>query len=62
MDVTCMQTADGRYVVYVHPGHIAELAAVEGVRRRTIIGPAPLYKVTDWLVARGYGLADLQPE
>ena len=60
MVVASMKTADGRFVVYVHERHVAELAAVEGVRRTTVLGPAPLYKVTDWLVARGY--TDLQPE
>jgi hypothetical protein len=29
-----MKTADRRFVVYVHPGDVAELVAVEGVRAR----------------------------
>jgi hypothetical protein len=59
MVVTCMKTTDGRYAVYVHPGHSAELIAIEGVRRTTILGPAPLFRVTDRLVELGYEVTDL---
>jgi hypothetical protein len=60
MVVASMRTADGRFVVYVHEGQRAELAVANGVRRTTVFGPAPLYKVTDRLVALGY--TRLQPE
>jgi hypothetical protein len=60
MVVACMKTADGRFVVYVHERQVAELAEVRGVSRTTVYGPAPLYRVTDRLVALGY--THLQPE
>lgn len=60
MVVASMKTADGRYVVYVHERHVAELALVDGARRTTVLGPAALYEITDRLVALGY--TDLQPE
>jgi hypothetical protein len=59
MVVTCMKTADGRFAVYVQPGHVAELVAVKGVRRTIVLGPAPLFQVTDRLVELGYDMVDL---
>lgn len=62
MVVASAMTADGRYVVYVHEQQRAELCEVHGSSRYTVLGPAPLYKVTDRLVALGYGQNDLEPE
>ena len=60
--VAAWKTSDGRYVVYVHDHQRAELCEVLGVSRITVLGPVPLYRVTDRLVEMGYGEDDLQPE
>ena len=62
MVVACWKTSDGLYVVYIHPGQQAELCQVHGVSRTTVLGPVPLYRVTDRLVELGYSWDDLRPE
>jgi hypothetical protein len=58
----CWRTIDGRYVVYIHEHQRAELCAVQGRSRPTILGPAPLYRITDRLVEFGYTWEQLRPE
>ena len=60
--LACWKTTDGRYVVYLHEGQRAELCEVVGVSRLTVLGPVPLYRVTDRLAELGYGVEDLAPE